>query len=78
MGVGYDNVDVKTAGQLGIPVCNIPDYGTEEVADTTLALILGLFRGTFFSNQKLSNGEIIQGKNVKLNSQKTWMLHAQS
>ena len=27
MGVGYDNVDIEAAGRLGIPVCNIPDYG---------------------------------------------------
>ena len=32
-GVGYDNVDVKIAGELGIPVCNVPDYGVDEVAD---------------------------------------------
>ena len=46
MGVGYDNVDVRSAGARGIPVCNVPDYGTEEVADSALALILGLFRGS--------------------------------
>lgn len=46
MGVGYDNVDVAAAGALGIAVANIPDYGTEEVADSALALLLGLFRGT--------------------------------
>lgn len=45
MGVGYDNVDIAAAGRLGISVCNIPDYGTEEVADSTMALTLGLFRG---------------------------------
>lgn len=43
-GVGYDNVDLECAARCGIPVCNIPDYGTEEVADHTLALILGLIR----------------------------------
>ena len=45
MGVGYDNVDIAAAGRLGISVCNIPDYGTEEVADSAIALTLGLFRG---------------------------------
>jgi hypothetical protein len=31
MGVGYDNVDIKVAGEMGIPVANVPNYGTEEV-----------------------------------------------
>ena len=62
MGVGYDNVDIKTAGRLGIPVCNIPDYGTEEVADHSLALILGLYRGTFSSVNILQEGARVQGK----------------
>ena len=62
MGVGYDNVDIKYAGKLGIPVCNIPDYGTEEVADHALSLILGLYRGTFSSMKRIDQGDRIQGK----------------
>ena len=41
-GVGYDNVDIRSAGEHGIPVCNVPDYGTEDVADHALMLMLGL------------------------------------
>lgn len=40
-GIGYDNVDVKAARERGIPVCNVPDYCIDEVADHTLAFILG-------------------------------------
>ena len=43
-GVGYDNVDVEAAAAKGIPVCNVPDYCIEEVADTTLGLILSSIR----------------------------------
>ncbi len=43
-GVGYDNVDLEAAGRRGIVVCNVPDYGTEEVADHTLMLLLALAR----------------------------------
>ena len=43
-GIGYDNVDVKAARERGIPVCNIPDYCIDEVADHTLAFILSTTR----------------------------------
>ena len=43
-GIGVDNVDLEAAGALGIPVSNIPDYCIDEVADHTLAFILGLTR----------------------------------
>jgi phosphoglycerate dehydrogenase-like enzyme len=43
-GVGYDNVDVQAAGRRGMVVCNVPDYGTEEVADHALMLLLAIAR----------------------------------
>lgn len=46
-GVGYDSVDTAVAAKYGIPVCNVPDYGTEEVADHSLALTLALYRQLF-------------------------------
>src|SRR5688500_222344 len=32
-GIGVDNVNLEAAGQKRIPVCNVPDYCTDEVAD---------------------------------------------
>jgi lactate dehydrogenase-like 2-hydroxyacid dehydrogenase len=43
-GVGYDSVDVKWAGEHGVVVTNTPDVLNEEVADTTLALLLQTVR----------------------------------
>ena len=44
-GVGFDNVDRELARQRGIPVANVPDYGTEEVADSAIGLTMTLTRG---------------------------------
>ncbi|WP_247894894.1 C-terminal binding protein [Azospirillum argentinense] len=43
-GVGYDKVDVAALEAAGIPFCNNPDYGTEEVADHAVSLLLSLQR----------------------------------
>lgn len=55
-GVGYDGVDIIAAREHGIPVCNVPDYGTEEVADSALAMALSLARGSHYLNSRLKRG----------------------
>jgi C-terminal binding protein len=55
-GVGYDGIDIASARARGIPVCNVPDYGTEEVADSAIGMALSLARGTHFLNSRLKRG----------------------
>lgn len=45
VGVGVDNVDLDSAYKNDIVVCNVPDYGTNDVADHAMALLLGFARG---------------------------------
>ena len=44
LGVGFEHIDLAAASRRGIPVCNVPDFGTEEVADTALGMMLYLHR----------------------------------
>lgn len=55
-GVGIDNVDYAFARERGIPVANIPDYGTEEVADSAIGMMLAMTRGISRLNSQLRAG----------------------
>ncbi len=43
-GSGFDNVACDVAREKGIPVCKVPDYCIDKVADHTLAFILSMTR----------------------------------
>jgi len=56
-GVGYDNVDCVAARKRGIPVANVPDYGTEDVADSAVGMMLALARSAHYLNSRLRRGD---------------------
>jgi phosphoglycerate dehydrogenase-like enzyme len=51
MGVGYDKLDRPALAAKNIIVCNVPDYGTTEVADHAIALALTLRRGILLHHE---------------------------
>jgi lactate dehydrogenase-like 2-hydroxyacid dehydrogenase len=55
-GVGYDSVDVAAAAKRGVIVTNTPDVLTEEVADTTLGLLLRTVREFYEAEKWLRDG----------------------
>ncbi|HWN93927.1 MAG TPA: C-terminal binding protein [Methylomirabilota bacterium] len=55
-GVGFDNVDRASARARGINVANVPDYGTEDVADSAIGMTLTLTRGIHYLNDRLQLG----------------------
>jgi D-3-phosphoglycerate dehydrogenase len=54
--VGYDHIDVEAARRRGVVACNVPDYCVEEMADSTLALLLGLLRGVVGLDREVRAG----------------------
>lgn len=65
IGADLDNVDVKAAADLNIAVCNVGGSCVEEVADSTLSLILALYRRTHWLatqvEQKLAKQQLLPG-----------------
>ncbi len=56
-GVGYDNVDIKTADKAGIYVVNTPGANNHSVADLTVGLMLSIGRLIPQINHKTRNGD---------------------
>ena len=61
MGVGYDEIDRAAAAARNILVCNVPDYGTTEVADHAMALVLSLRRGVVLYHERMRSHPPVWG-----------------
>ena len=55
-GLGVDNIDTRTAAELGMTVTYVPDYCMHEVSDHAMALLLALARKVPFSNTLVQAG----------------------
>ncbi|HNT04026.1 MAG TPA: C-terminal binding protein [Bacillota bacterium] len=55
--IGFDNIDVKAAEELGIAVANVPGYCAHEVADHAMSLILAASRNIVVYDKAVRKGE---------------------
>lgn len=55
-GVGVDNIDIPAATKHGIAVCNVPDYGSNEVASHAFAMMMALTRKLKMMDRSVENG----------------------
>ncbi len=55
--VGFDNIDLETAGRMKIPVTNTPDALTEATADLAMGLIISVARRIVESDRYLRHGK---------------------
>ena len=56
-GIGFDRIDVDAATAAGIPVVNVPDVFTEEVADQAFTLLLATNRKLVYCHQMATSGK---------------------
>lgn len=57
LAVGYDNIDVKEATKLGIPLGYAPGAMSDATADIAFGLMIAVSRKFFFMHKKISRGE---------------------
>ena len=55
--VGYNNIDLKAAAELNIPIANTPNAMTDATADIAFALMLASSRKMFFMHTKITTGD---------------------
>ena len=57
LATGYNVVDIKAAAERGIPVCNVPGYGTAAVGQFAIALLLEICHHIGHHNQAVHEGK---------------------
>ena len=62
--VGYDNVDIKTANDLGIKCANVPEYSPYAIAEHAVALMLALNRKLILADKQVHHHNFTVGNLV--------------
>lgn len=57
LSTGYDHIDLKAANKRKIPVCNVPSYGENTVAEFAVGLMLSLSRNLFPAVKRVKEGD---------------------
>src|SRR6516164_138764 len=65
-GIGTDAVDLQTARELGIVVCNLPGQTAPIVAEHALGLLLAVAKRAWFQTNELKAGRWTSRDNVSL------------
>ncbi|MBJ6801332.1 D-2-hydroxyacid dehydrogenase [Geomonas propionica] len=78
LATGYNVVDLEGAARLGIPVVNVPEYGSDSVAQHTIALLLELTNGVARYHEAVQRGEWSHSPDFTLVAQPLTELHGRS
>ncbi len=78
LATGYDNVDIRAAAERNIPVCNVPGYSTQSVAQLTWALILELTYTVNRRSVEVHNGAWTRSKDFCFGHEGLFELHGKT
>lgn len=56
-GVGYEQMDLDAATDLGVAIANAPAYGSDDVAETAMSLLVAVARRIAFHHERMLAGE---------------------
>lgn len=65
-GIGVDNIDLRAARALDLPVTNTPQMFGSEVADVAIGYLIGLARETFFIDREVRRGAWPKPRGISL------------
>ena len=66
LGTGTDKIDVARATERGIVVSNVPEFGVEDMADHTMAMVLSLQRRLPWMHRRMLRGEFFAARSETL------------